>query len=309
MARQATPIRSVKPVAQAPATVKPVKAEGEYLAPAAMSPQAGYAILTALRDFRNTEKALEMEREKNQIKQYTALNTMTDAFIKAALADPDVRLEDTQSEDGKLATNIKQRLEVAIGLKIRKVLGDVPSFEYAPYWAEFFNAPGETKDKANDKGLWQAKDTFRSNFAHLFKKAAQAAHGIVATKMQHRIGSDGLMYISGPKVLEHFKADEVPLNEKQEIIDDQGRTVKLAKKPSFTELTRISAVAAKRELPTNRVDSRLRGGGAASEETITAAVRDMINALKKLKTCGKALYDALSDLAEQIDETSKLKAE
>jgi hypothetical protein len=278
--------------------------------PAAASKAVGFVASSALsldvgekavKAFKGVDTALNTAKdniERAERGKRETLKDLTQAFTKAALNDKRIVLADQYSDEKKVIEAMNERLRVAIGIKVVQRGEDgTEKIVLAPWTADLFPQPGE--DRKSD--AWQAKETFRGNFGAIFKKAVLAAEAIISTGMKVREAKDGTLMISGPKIKEHFKVDEVALNEKRKI--KEGDVVKeLPKTPSYTEIGRIGA-ALRGENITTRADSRAKLGGAAlTEGDLVKSAKALQSAIVKIKNFSDSTASALEALADTIEK-------
>lgn len=171
--------------------------------------------------------------------RYQAISMTTTAILKAAQNDPTIKLGDAFSGDTKLMGALNDKLGIALGFRevVPVVDGDktfyrvVPSKAVAQFW------PSPTDKKGTPE--YDKKNTNRSNFITLVKRAAQAAEGIIVNKMTVK-ASDGTLRLSGPAVVKAFGQDDVLLNENA---GQKGKDKPLSAKPSFTAIRDLGAQA------------------------------------------------------------------
>lgn len=283
-----------------PESTKPMAKEEKslsYVAPKAMSVHIGEEAVKAFKATKDTDAQISELSQENAQRKGKTLTMLTKAFYNAAVNDKNIRLADIHSEQGSTLKDLRQRLDVVVGIKVVQRGEDgVEKIVFAPWAKDYFPQPGESKETDG----WQAKENFRSNFAAAYSKCVKAAHAVQLKSLT--MGEDkatGTLLISGKAIKERFNVDQIAVNEKREI-KDGNTTVKLAKIPSFTELARISAESVGKELKT-RVDSRAKEVNSLNESDVTSAVKSLTMTLGKLTNFGDDLANAIEALAEACD--------
>ncbi len=269
-----------------------------FLAANAMSADIGKKAMEDFGVAKQTDAAISEMTAENSARKGATLKALTLAFVKAATADKGVNLGHVQSDVDKEVSQLRQKLEVAVGIRVANRQPDgTDKVELAPWTSEFLPQPGENKESDE----WRKKENFRTNFSAVFKKAMGAAHAIMLkgiTASEDK--KTGHLLISGKTVKERFGTDSVLLNEKREY-KEGDRKVTLNKIPSFTELARISAESVGKTLQT-RVDSRAKTGGPVTEADIIKSVQSLQVVLTKLKGFGDDLATALEGLQDTIEK-------
>jgi hypothetical protein len=287
---------------------KPSTAVAAFLREEAMSKDVGVKVLAGLSkstlDLQDAEDVLDTAKRK----QNGHLGSLMHAFWKAARNDPSIKIGDAFSEQKPLLKDLRQRLEVAVGLKERKVNDDgTVTFVQPKEVQAFFCQPGE--DKTTKEGV--QKENFRTNFATQFtmcmKSACEAVQGELELKMDDK---SGLLVASGKSIKEHYGCDQITLNEQRKGQNKDGTTVKLDKIPSFTGLARLAAARNDKVLQT-RTDSRAvvakTEGGTGTAMPTQNEVHGLANSLRiilsKLNGLEDNVASALTELQKQITET------
>ena len=290
-----TPIKEAPKMAQAE-QVKPSTALA-YVNPKALSADVGEKAVMAWKATKEMEDQIsDLEAQTNKTKG-AALKMLTLAFVKAATVDKSIKLEDIYLEKSEKLRDLRQRCEVVVGIKVaRKGEDGVERYEMAPWTKDVLPQPKEDKNLPG----FQAKENFRSNFAAAMTKCIKAADALVLKGIQaDEDKATGVLMLSGKAVKEHFDVDKVALNEKREVVDN-GKQVKLAKIPSFTELARIGAEARNKKIPTRGETAK--AINPLNEKDVTSAVQSITKALGQLKSFGDELATAIEELAEACDE-------
>jgi hypothetical protein len=268
-----------------------------FIAANALSTDVGAKAMEAFRISKNEDAKIAELSQENTKRKGETLKTLTLAFVKAATADKNIRLADCQSDTEKQVRALREKLEVAVGIRtVAQNADGTNKIELAPWTKEYLPQPGEDKESED----WRRKENFRTNFSAVLKKAMAAAHaishkGIHASEDK----ATGALLISGPAVKERFGHDNILLNEKREI-KEGDRKIELKKIPSFTELTRISAESVGKAAPV-RVDSRKPGSGKVTEKDMIAAITSLQNALSKFSGFGDDMATALEGLQDTIE--------
>jgi hypothetical protein len=289
-----TPIKETPKVAQAQTETKTAVA---YVNKNAISADVGQKAVMAWKATKDTDQKISELSEQNNRQKGAALKMLTLAFIKAAQADKNIKLEDVYLEKSAKLTDLRQRCEVAVGIKVaRKGEDGVERYEMAEWTHDVLPQPKEDKSQPG----FQAKENFRSNFAAAMTKCIKAAHAIVTKGLQvQEDKATGTLLISGKAIKEHFNVDQVALNEKREVVEN-GQAVKLKKIPSFTELARISAASQGKAIPTRAETAK--AINPLNEKDVTSAVQSLTTALGKLKNFGDELATAIEALAEACED-------
>jgi hypothetical protein len=275
-----------------------------YLPPGALSLDLGERVVREWGEVRENEEEIKRLDAISAPKRYDTLKSLTVAFCKAATADKSINLKDFHAEDKKTVEAVKRKLEVAIGIRVVSASPDGATITpYAPWCAQYFPMPGEDKKQPEIK----EKETFRGNFGAVFKKAALAAHGILAKNITVTEDSSGFLKLEGKAVQQHFNADSVLLNEKKDVVigtDSSGkkRTHTLKATPSYTELGRLSAMEVGKELRTRGQTgmsfTSIQGG--ATDEDMLKAIASFQSAIAKIQKPSDALKTALKGLQNTI---------
>ncbi|WP_426611834.1 hypothetical protein [Bradyrhizobium sp. McL0616] len=206
---------------------------------AALSAREGLAIL----------KMIDVDAKK-----YEVLGRMTQAIIEATKIDGSIDLEKAfdESKTGKKALN--DQLRVALGVFRETIVGRRRMVEPTEPAAQFFS-----------------NGTKRTNFAHILKKCAQCAAGLIEMKAEVKLDEKkGTLVISGPAVAKEFGKDTLTLDERM----SQG----LTQKPSYTAIVAIAK--ARRGVVT------VRGSG-------TRGVGEVISADSEFELLCKHLIEAI----------------
>jgi hypothetical protein len=303
MAKKANPVKSnVTPIKETPKMAEAQKVEPKgtavaYVNPKALSTDVGEKAVMAWKATKDVETQIADLEDQNNRQKGHALKILTLAFAKAAAIDKSIDLSAIYLEKNEKNRDLRQRCEVVVGIKVAKKGEDgVERYEMAPWTKDVLPQPKEDKNLPG----FQAKENFRSNFAAAMTKCIKAAHALHAKNIQ--VEEDkitGALMISGKAVKEHFDVDKVALNEKREVVDN-GKNVKLAKIPSFTELARISAATVNKSIPTRAQSAK--EINPLNEKDMTSAVNSITMSLGKLKNFGDELATAIEALAEACDE-------
>ena len=286
------------PGTKAPESTKPMAATGQalsYVNPNALSTDVGEKAVMTLKSVKDVDQKIADMADENSRKKGQTLAKLTEAFVKAAVNDKTIVLRNIHSETGAEQKTLRQKLDVAIGIKIVSRGEDgTERFNLAPWTKDVFVQPGEQKDTPE----WRAKENFRTNWATSVTKCIKAAHAIVAKHMNASVDKlTGTLLVEGKAVKEHFNVDKIALNEKRDVETEPGKTVKLAKIPSFTELARISSELEGKTLKT-RVDSRAKEINSLNESDVLTAVKSITTTIGKLGNIGDELADAIETLGE-----------
>jgi len=200
--------------------------------------------------------------EAKRDKSYEVQAWLTAAFVKAQKADSTIRLELSLSEDEKAIEALNQKLYIATGLKSVQMVGEAGAQKPRVDWM-----PGKIAEmlkinkKTDPEAVQKQKGTFRTNLAHQFKKAQQAALMLIDKDVKFT-SQEGTLRISGPAVMAAYGSPSVLLNEKQtqQVFDKKGKVTgetKLKAKPSFTDIAR-RASEARGKVVNRRIDSRVK---------------------------------------------------
>jgi len=284
----------------APASTRPAAKETalSYVSPKAMSVDIGEKAVLAFKATKDTDEEINRLSTENRAQKGQTRAMLTEAFFIAANNDKNIKLGNIHSDAAADQKDLRQRLEVAVGIKVASRGDDgVEKIVFAPWAKDYFPQPGESKETDG----WQAKENFRSNFATAFTMCIKSAHAVQLAGLQMaKDKATGTLLISGKSIKERFGVDQIALNEKREVKDTDGKTVKLAKIPSYTELARISAESVGKTLQT-RVQSKAKEVNALNESDVTSAVNSIATTLGKLKNFGDDLASAIEALAEACD--------
>lgn len=206
----------------------------------ALSVDVGPACL-ALLDKARVDNATAQELLKGvESSKFKIISTVTMAVIKAAKADKNINLAAVYSGDNKLMNELHNQLGLALGTRVLKEIKDgdtvmtrvVPS----PAVADFFPSAGEKKDSPD----YARKETLRSNWTTLVKRAAGAACGVIDKDIKAEMDKKaGTLMLSGPAIKTQFGADKVLLNEN---ISQVSKDKPLKARPSFTAIRDMGAL-------------------------------------------------------------------
>ena len=290
-----------EPKTKAPESTKPMAKDTNalsYVNPKAMSVDVGKKAVEAFKATKDVDAQISELAQQNTAQKGQTLAMLTEAFFVAATNDKNIKLADIHSDQNATLKELRQRLEVAIGMKIVNRGDDgVEKIIFADWAKDYFPQPGESKETDG----WQVKENFRTNFATAFTKCVKAAHAVQLKNLtMQKDKATGTLLISGKAIKERFNVDQIALNEKREV-KDGDKTVKLAKIPSYTELARISAESVGKTL-TTRVDSRAKEVNSLNENDVLAAVNSLATAIGKLTNFGDDLANAIETLASACDE-------
>jgi hypothetical protein len=178
-----------------------------------------------------------------QGKKYEGMSLLTQGIMKAAQGDTSIKLADAFSGDRKKMEHLMKQLGLALGFREISTQKDgdkvVERVVVAKSVAKYF--PGANEDTKSAE--YQRKNTFRANFGTTVKNCAQAAEGLMLSKANVTFDKDaGTLRLSGPKVKEHFGADDVLLNENASQ-KGKDKDKQLAHRPSFTEIRALAGEA------------------------------------------------------------------
>lgn len=309
--------------AKAGATAKPAESgkEGEKKkklgAPAlpvpvikagAMSKDVGPRVALGMADMAKQEADANRVLAGLESKRYDLMTQLTQAIVKAANADKQIKLEAAFSGDTKQMNELNNALGIALGFREVKVIGDVERVVTADALQDIWPRQGET---AKNSELYQRKATVRSNFLHALKKCVQAAEGIRAKGLKMQADkATGTLRLSGPEIKSTFGADSVLLNEKQ-TVGEGDKAIKLKAKPSFTSIANMGAIAHGKVMKT-RVQSGVGHAGSSGVDPVTAFVsvcKTLVQAIAKLgdKPDAKQV-EALASVQNAIDSWGGLPA-
>jgi hypothetical protein len=288
---------NVTPIKETPKMAEATKVPQAYVNKNALSADVGQKAVMAWKATKDTDQKIAELSETNNRQKGTALKMLTLAFVKAASNDKSIKLEDVYLEKSAKLTELRTKCEVAVGIKVAKKGEDgVERYEMAEWTHDVLPQPKEDKTQPG----FQAKENFRSNFAAAMTKCIKAAHAVMAKGLQvQEDKATGTLLISGKAIKEHFNVDQVALNEKREVVQD-GKQVKLAKIPSFTELARISAATQNRSIPTRGESAK--AINPLNEKDVMSAVQSITTALGKLKNFGDELATAIEALSEACED-------
>jgi hypothetical protein len=176
-----------------------------------------------------------------QGKKYEGMSMLTQGIVKAAQNDASIKLADAFSGDRKKMEHLMKQIGLALGFREIQSQKDgdkvVERVVVAKAVAKYFPGPNEDTKSAE----YQRKNTFRANFGTTVKSCAQVAEGLLLSKADVKYDADAkTLRLSGPKIKEHFGADDVLLNENA---SQKGKDAPLAHRPSFTEIKAIAGAA------------------------------------------------------------------
>jgi len=249
----------------------------------AISADVGFIVIEGL------SKAYQEEAKANAIidavrsKRFDLLAMTTQAIVKAAKADDTVNLAAAFKDDKKGQALLNDQLGLALGFREVTTVGEGDKAKqkigYAKSVLKFF--PGPKDDKKAPATVQKA--TTRSNFLHMLKKCAQAAHGIVVNDLTvTKDKASGTLRLAGPSLKSTFGADSVLLDEKLTVRNGESET-KLKEKPSFTAIGRMGAAAEGAVLQT-RKQSGVSGTAVDTDTAVQSVCNTLVSALAKITT-------------------------
>lgn len=256
----------------------------------ALSVDVGPIVLETL-----TRESKEEEKHRSAlmaVEQRTnaALSMLTNATIKAAMADPSIDLN-SGFRKGTPYNKLSTQIQVALGIKeFFELKSGSQGIRYTAAAKKFFPAPTDKKNSPE----YRRKATFASNFAHSLKKCIGAAAGALDLNAKPVIDAETqTLRISGPGVKEHFGTETVTLDGKNR----EGMTKGM--KGSFTELQRVAA--AKRDVAvTTRKDSRTEV--VTTEAALVNLCKSLTDALAKISgTPSEKVVAALESVQNAVE--------
>lgn len=262
------------------------------------------------------KSAIEQDRghellNSAQGKKYEGMSLLTQGILKAASADTSIDLSAAFSGDKKKMEHLTKQIGLALGFREVQTQKDgdksVERVVIAKSVAKYFPGPNEDTKSAE----YQRKNTFRANFSTTVKHCAQAAEGLKLSEAKVTFDSaNGTLRLSGPKVKEHFGADDVLLNENA---SQKGKDAPLAHRPSFTE---IRALAGEEHDAAVHRGSNTRGttvGASAPkpvdpEAALVSLAHTLIGAIGKYEgpvpvKVREALAQVVNTISEKLKET------
>lgn len=256
----------------------------------ALSPEVGAVIVKAFHEAYTLDADIVKMKAKSEQNKHSVLASMTGAIIKAVNADDSINLADVFSGDQKKMNFLNDQLMIAMGIREQVNVakdGKEPKYKigYTKAVADVF--PSAKDDKDSDE--WKAKNNFRSNFAHQIKRASQAAYGAIEEGIEVKMDNKaGTLKLTGKAVQKHFGQESVLLNEKQTITvgtGDKAQKIKLAAKPSFTEIANIGAASAGKALKSRQDRSNNKTGTAAvdASDALSVIAGEFVKALNLFK--------------------------
>lgn len=238
----------------------------------ALSTDVGVKVLETLDKTAKDEAKFREGLAGVEARRFEALSITTNAIVKAASADEAIDLNAAFSTDRARQNKLNAQIYIALGVKeLMTFKGGKTTVVTSKAAAKFFSTGKEDKNSP----AYKAKKTMATNFAHLVKKCAQAAAGLIDMSAVVKTDKEaGTLLISGPKVKAAFGVDEVTLNEKR--VDG----MKEGLKPSYTEVARIAATN-RDVVHTTRKDSR--SAAITADKAIIAQCESLVASLGKFK--------------------------
>jgi hypothetical protein len=209
----------------------------------ALSQDVGLRIISEM--FGDEKRIDEMIQEQHLLgsKRKHQLSELSQAVIKAALADETIDLTATFSGDKKAMGKLNDQLGIVLGFREVVSRRDTNGVEYqrvdyAERVKDYFPMPGE---KETDAPNYQQRKTFRGNFLTQLKLCAQFAFTAIETNSEVKLDQKaGTLMLSGPAIKKHFGQERVLLDEKRSVGEGDDKR-ELAAKPSFAEIARMGA--------------------------------------------------------------------
>lgn len=247
----------------------------------AMSVDVGPIVVAGFADWTQGDTELRSKMQELSGKRYDLLQKLTMGVRKAAENDDNIDLAVYFGADSKAISAMNDRLGVALGIRVAKIVGEgdkaKQKIEYAPEVLSYFPSK---EDGPEQKAK---KKTLQSNFLHALKKCAQAAEGMISNNIVAKEDKKtGTMLISGPSVKKEFGVDSVLVNEKQKIEGKKGETVTLKAKPSFTQLASMGARKHGTELA-KRKDSRVQQVAVDQTKLLEETVKTLVSLAGKIE--------------------------
>ena len=232
--------------------------------------------------------------------KFAIISKVTLAIVKAARADKNINLAAVYSGDNKQMNELHNQLGIALGTRVIKNVTDgdstVSRVVPSPAVADFFLKHGEKKDTPDGA----RKETLRSNWTTLVKRAAGTACGIIDKGMKAELDKKaGTLLLSGPAVKTQFGADKVLLNEN---ISQVAKDKPLKARPSFTAIRDMGALVHNASPIGGK--SNTRTGGATQTGTAPAA----INPDKAFQDMATTMAMALGKFAGPLEGKTKESA-
>jgi hypothetical protein len=268
-----------------------------------MSVDVGPRVLASLdKTFKDEAKVNDMLTDI-KAKRFDALALTTEAIVKAAKADDSINLAAAFAGDTKQMNVLNDQIGLALGFREKVEVVDgkgAKTYKIATAKAVVKYFPGPKDDKKSLE--YQRKNTFRSNFLHLVKKCAQAAHAIIEKDMKIAIDKEsGTLQLTGPEVKKVFGQETVLLNDKVTVGDGENVTT-LKAKPSFTAIAKLGAAAEGQTLQT-RKDSRVASGAVDPQVAVQSIAHSLVQALNKMTDKPDAkTVEALESAYSAIDK-------
>ena len=223
----------------------------------ALSTDIGEAIVKQFAEAYELDANIAVMKVKSENTKHLMLSQMTTAILKAANADDAVDLSLVFSGDQKKMNFLNDQLLIAMGVREQVNVaknGKEPKLkvQYTDKVAGYF--PSAKDDKDSDE--YKRKNNMRSNFVAVLKRAAQSAYGMIEEGIEAKFDKKAnTLQITGKAVKKHFGQESVLLNEKQTVTvgtGDKAQKVKLAAKPSFSEIANIGAAHAGKTLQSRK---------------------------------------------------------
>lgn len=279
-------VKGPKPANTKGAVIAPEATEKNVIATVktgALSTDIGPMVISGLSTAYVEEAKANAIIESVKTKRYDLLSAMTMAIVKAGKADDTINLAAAFKDDKKGASLLNDQLGLALGFREVTTVGEGDKAKqkigYAKTVLKFFPGPKDEKDGPD----YNRKATTRSNFLHMLKKCAQAAHGIIVSDLtMTKDKTSGTLRLEGPSLTKQFGAASVLLDEKLTVKDEKGET-KLKERPSFTSIARMGAEAEGKVLPT-RKQSGVGGPAIDVDIALQSLCNSLTAALSKITT-------------------------
>jgi hypothetical protein len=255
-------------------------------------------------------KAYEDEKKANELidavkaKRYDLLAATTAAIVKAAKADDSIDLSAAFKDNKKAINLMNAQIGLALGFREVETVGDGDKAKSRLVYAKSVSKYFPTAKDPKDAPATIQKATTRSNFMHLVKKCAMAAHAIVLKDLDiKKDAKTGTLQITGPAVNKTFGAESVLLDEKITVGEGENKT-KLKKKPSFTALAEMAAES-EGKVVAKRGQTGTSGTAIDPSVAIQSVCTSLLSILPKLKALDPKTTESLKAARTAIDNALK----
>jgi hypothetical protein len=273
----------------------------------AMSKDIGPLVLKQWAQMYDTEQEVEKVLMQVDAKRYDLLSHLTVGIVKAARNEKSIDLTVAfmdGPEGAKAMGHLNDQIGLALGFKeVQTINQGTPQEKKRVAWSKDVASIVLASPEEKGTPAGKRKETIRSNFGHALKKCIRTACGIIENKIDAKMDKkEGTLLLSGPAIKSQFGAPSVHLNEKQKVLDEEGKVVReLTERPSFTA---IAAKAAEAHGAVVKRGSNTRGKKIITNPTQALAdiAKSFISIVNKIGTPNDKQIEVLKGVRDVLDK-------